>query len=179
VGAAGWSLGARSLTKNQAEDPRIDAIVAWDNLATSEAGDAGSPSVCQTGRLLTGTQRSPRVPALGQASDQCATTQPRESKKTAYDVWRAASVPAMEVVFAGSSHFFWSSTSQSTTHELAHHYTLAWFDRWVKGDRAATARLLARTNVAGKVLADVLSTRFASAAFLDGHDCADLRDTCN
>jgi hypothetical protein len=179
VGAAGWSLGARALSKNQAEDTRIDAIVAWDNLATSEAGDAGSPSVCQTGRLLTGPARSPRVPSLGQASDQCATSQPRESKKTAYDAWRAAGVPAMELVFANSSHFFWSSMSSEATHELAHHYTLAWFDRWVKNDQSATARLLSRAGSAGKPLADVLSTRFTSAAFLDGRDCPDLRAACD
>jgi hypothetical protein len=85
----------------------------------------------------------------------------------------------MEVVFAGSSHFFWSSTSQAATHDLAHYYTLAWFDRWVKGDQGATARLLARTNVVGKALTDVLSTKFTSAAFLDGRDCANLRDACN
>jgi dienelactone hydrolase len=172
VGVAGWSLGARSLTRTQAEDPRVDALVAWDNLALSESGDEGSPACTNQ----PGTLRTPRVPALGQASDTCA-TKPADAKKTAYAAWRARGVPAMQVVFAGSTHFLWSASATDAQHGLAHHYTLAWFDRWLKGDTSATARLLSRT-VGGTSLGSVLSTRFRSAAFLDGRDCEDLRAGC-
>lgn len=67
VGAAGWSLGARVLTRTQEEDTRISAIAEWDNLAVGEAGDAGSPQCTNQPTAL----RAPRVPALGQASDTC------------------------------------------------------------------------------------------------------------
>ena len=172
VGVAGWSLGARSLTRTQAEDARVDALVAWDNLAVSEAGDAGSPACTN----VAGTQRTPRVPALGQASETCL-GKPADAKKTAYAAWRARGVPAMQVVFAGSNHFLWSAAAPDAQHALAHHYTLAWFDRWLKADAAATSRLLSRT-VNGSSVESVLSTRFRSAAFFDARDCEDLRAGC-
>lgn len=172
VGVVGWSLGARSLTRTQAEDTRVDALVAWDNLAVSENGDAGSPACTNQPRA----PRAPRVPALGQASDTC-TDRPADAKKTAYAAWRAAGVPAMQVVFAGASHFLWSAQGGDAPHALSHHYTLAWFDRWLKGDAAATQRLLART-VEGRAVEAVLSTRFRSAAGFDGRSCEDLRAGC-
>lgn len=173
IGAAGWSLGARTLTRTQAEDGRVDAIVAWDNLAVSESGDAGSPACTnQPDRI-----RTPRVPALGQASDTCQPQQGREAKKTAFERWRAAGVPTMQVVFAGSNHFLWSAQAPEAGHDLSHYYTQAWFDRWLKGDATATQRLLTR-SVESRSLEAVLSSVFRSAAFLDGRDCPDLRSGC-
>jgi dienelactone hydrolase len=172
VGVAGWSLGARSLTRTQAEDTRVDALVAWDNLAVSETGDAGSPACSNQ----PGPVRAPRVPALGQASDTC-TDRPADAKKTAFAAWRAAGVPAMQVVFGGATHFLWSAQGGDAPHALSHHYTVAWFDRWLKGDAGATQRLLAR-SVDGRSAETTLSTRFRSAAFLDGRNCDDLRAGC-
>ena len=172
VGVAGWSLGARSLSRTQAEDARVDALVAWDNLAVSESGDAGSPACIN----VPGTLRAPRVPALGQASETCA-ERGAESKKTAYEAWRAAGVPTVQVVFAGATHFYWSAQAPQAAHDLSHHYTHAWFDRWLKGDGTATTRLLART-VNGRPVDAVLSATFRSAAAVDGRSCADLRRAC-
>jgi dienelactone hydrolase len=166
VGVAGWSLGARALTRTQAEDPRVDALVAWDNLALSESGDEGSPACANQPEPV----RTPRVPALGQASDTCP-DKPADAKKTAWAAWRARGVPAVQVVFAGSTHFLWSAAATDAQHALSHHYTRAWFDRWLKGDASATARLFSRPPTE-------LSTRFRSAAFVDGRDCADLRAGC-
>jgi dienelactone hydrolase len=175
VGVAGWSLGARALTRTQAEDARVDALVAWDNLAISESGDAGSPA-CEN---VPGALRAPRVPALGQASETCP-DRPSGAKLTAFERWRAAGVPAMQVVFAGATHFLWSAAAPVAQHDVAHAYTRAWFDRWLKGDTTATARLLGRTvpGLAARRTTDVLSTRFRSAAALDGRVCADLRAGC-
>jgi hypothetical protein len=143
----------------------VDALMAWDNLAVSESGDEGSPACGNQPAPL----RTPRVPALGQASESCA-GKPADAKKTAYAAWRARGVPAMQVVFAGATHFLWSAAAPEAEHALAHHYTLAWFDRWLRQDATATPRLLSRTGP--------LSTRFRSAAFLDGADCEDLRAGC-
>jgi dienelactone hydrolase len=172
VGVAGWSLGARSLSRTQAEDARVDALVAWDNLAVSESGDAGSPACTN----LPGALRAPRVPALGQASETCA-ERGAESKKTAYEAWRAAGVPTVQVVFAGATHFNWSAQAPAAAHDLSHHYTRAWFDRWLKGDGTATTRLLART-VDGRPVEAVLSATFRSAAAVDGRTCGDLHRGC-
>jgi hypothetical protein len=168
IGAAGWSLGARALSRTQEEDTRLSAIVAWDNLAVSESGDAGSPS-CSN---VPGTIRIPRVPAMGQASDSCSNG--IESKKTAFLHWRNAGVPAYQVVFAGSTHFWWSGSGTQQQRAICNYYTLAWFDRWLKGDLTAAERLLSRSP-AGASLQSLLSANFRSAAFFDGIDCADLR----
>lgn len=172
VGVAGWSLGARALARTQAEDPRVDALVAWDNLAVSDAGDDGSPA-CGN---VPGTVYAPRVPALGQASDTC-TGKGADAKKTAFLAWRAREVPAMQVVFAGATHFLWSAAAPEREHALSHHYTRAWLDLWLKGDGAARQRLLART-VEGEPVEGLLSARFRSAVYLPGADCADLRAGC-
>jgi dienelactone hydrolase len=175
VGVAGWSLGARALTRTQAEDPRVDALVAWDNLAVSETGDAGSPACTNE----PGTVRAPRVPALGQASETCP-DKPADAKLTAFERWRAAGVPSMQVVFAGATHFWWSAAAADAQHALAHAYTRAWFDRWLKGDAGATTRLVGRTapGLPTRATGEVLSARFRSAAAFDGRVCPDLRAAC-
>ncbi len=171
VGAAGWSLGARALARTQEEDHRIDAIVGWDNIAISESGDAGSPACTNTPSTI----RTPRVPAMGQASDFC--TNGVDSKKTAFLHWRAAGVPAMQVVFRGADHFLWSAGATPDQHALSSYYTVAWFDRWLKDSQDAAARLLDCSPPVGP-LADRLSITFRSGAFFDGVDTADLRAAC-
>jgi dienelactone hydrolase len=176
VGVAGWSLGARALTRTQEEDLRVSALVAWDNLALSETGDAGSPNCIGSNPTST---RQPRVPALGQASDFCGPpAETVDAKKTAYEGWRAAGQPAMQVVLAGSSHFVWGTQGTGTARQAqALYYTQAWFDLWLKDDRGASARLLAR-SIDGVAVEQVLSTRFRSAAAFDGRNCPDLRTAC-
>lgn len=172
VGVAGWSLGARALTWTQAEDRRVLALVAWDNLALSEAGDAGSPACRNRPRA----PRAPRVPALGLASETCPGNGPA-AKLTAFEHWRGAGTPVMQVVISGASHFFWSARAASADHDLSHAYTKAWFDRWLKGDGSATSRLLAPGGPVGSG-AVRLSSRFRSAAAFDGRSCHDLRAGC-
>lgn len=172
VGVAGWSLGARSLTRTQAEDSRVDALVAWDNLAKSESGDDGSPACTN----VPGAIRTPRVPALGQASETCPSKE-AEAKKTAFEWWRSHGVPTMQVVFAGSSHFLWSAQAPDADHDLSHHYTVAWFARWLKADTTATERLVAR-RVNGREISALLSSQFRSAVFLPGKHCPELRAGC-
>ena len=112
LGAAGHSLSARAVSYAQMIDPRIKAVVAWDNLASNLAGDAGSPSGGgDVGDLIGGevpgasVPITPTVPALGEASDARGTSEPTNSdpnqKKTAYEVWRSAGVPSMEVCLQG------------------------------------------------------------------------------
>ena len=194
VGIAGHSLSARAASWLQGEDTRVRALVAWDNLASNLQGDAGSPSGGGiAGSLIGGELPSesepvtPRVASLGEASDNKGTTEPTNEdpnqKKTAYELWRANRVPAMEVVFKGASHLDWgqsSTTTEKKAEELEHfeYYTRAWFDRWLLGDASATERLLA-PMVDGVPLAEVISSKFNSAAYLDGHDCPVLTEGCS
>jgi hypothetical protein len=176
LGVAGWSLGARALSRTQEEDPRVKAMVAWDNLATFETGDPGAPNC--TGSSPT-QQRTPRVPAMGQASDFCGPPGATpDVKKVAFEWWRAHQQPTMQLVFAQSNHFVWGTPGAGTPHQaFALAFTVAWFDRWLKGDPTATARLLSR-SVGQTPLADVLSTTYRSAVSFDGVLCADLRQGC-
>jgi dienelactone hydrolase len=174
IGAAGWSLGARVLTRTQEEDTRISAIVEWDNLAASETGDAGSPQCTNQPATL----RMPRVPALGQASDTCIDGRSADAKKTGFNHWRQHGQPAMQVVFRGANHFWWSANaSTAAQYDIANHYTKNWFDRWLKGDLTATIRLVSRTvnNVA---LDNLLSQNFRSGVTFDGYNCDDFRAGC-
>lgn len=175
VGVCGWSLGGRSLVKTQEVDERVKCLVAWDNLAVSEKGDGGSP----LGNNRPQPIRRPRVPAMGQASLNGLADS--DAKLAGWKWWRQHDLPAFEVVFAGSNHFWWSGTSTSSSElkrDQSHYYTLAWFDRWLKGDKGATARLLSPTisTPGGDATSDaLLSSGFRSAAYLDGVDTADLR----
>jgi hypothetical protein len=174
VGVAGWSLGARSLTRTQEEDRRVDALVAWDNLAVRESGDEGSPACTVTGTAV----RTPRVPALGQASETCP-GEPSDVKLRAFEHWRAAGVATMQVVFRDATHFWWGGPGTEAQRELSHAYTRAWFDRWLKADSTMTVALLGPTvPFTGAAAASVLSPRFRSAAAFDGRRCTDLRVGC-
>lgn len=193
VGIAGHSLSARAASWLQGDDTRVRAAVAWDNLASNLAGDAGSPSGGGTAGSLIGGEVpgesepvTPRVPSLGEASDNYGTDNPTERsaeiKKTAYEVWRAAGEPSMEIVFKGASHLDWAQSATTTAAkaeqlERFEYYTRAWFERWLLGDSSLTATLLAR-SVDGMPLSEMLSTKFNSAAFIDGHDCPNLAEGC-
>ncbi|MCA3012899.1 MAG: hypothetical protein INH41_10925 [Myxococcaceae bacterium] len=176
LGVAGWSLGARALVRTQEEDPRVKAFVAWDNLATFETGDLGAPNC--TGSIPM-QRRTPRVPAMGQASDFCGPPGATpDSKKVAFEWWRMNQQPTMQVVFAQSNHFVWGTPGAGTPRQaFALAYSTAWFDRWLKGDLTATARLLNR-SIGQTPIADVLSATYRSAVSFDGVFCADLRQGC-
>lgn len=178
IGAAGWSLGGRTLTRTQREDLRIQAIVAWDNLAVRESGDDGSPVCTFTGS----NYETPRVPAMGQASETCSGSE--DLKKTAFNWWRQNGVPSFVAVFSGWNHFGWGQKASNSAYDLSHYFTIAWFDRWLKNDLAATNRLLAptpnySTSSGMPKLSTVLSTKYNSAAFLDGYDCHSLQESCS
>lgn len=195
IGAAGHSLGAWAVSWLQGEDTRLSAIVAWDNLATSATGDAGTtaggPFSDAAGSVIGGeipylTPRRParpRVPALGQASDSSDQSDP-DIKKIAWNAWRDAGVPSMQLSFLGKSHLDWgqassasedSDSGKSRELQMFQYYTRAWFDLWLKGDGNAISALDSREPL-GRSLDDVLSAEYHSALYVPmaGIDCEDL-----
>ena len=173
LGIAGHSLGATGVSivqsygapgaepwpgKLDAKNP-VKVIVAWDSLRAPGAASGSTPAVV------------PRVPAMGQTSEYgiggTAKTAPPdiEGHKGGYRGWRDAKVPVYQLTIQGSTHFEWSliPTFPATSwcpqvvngqcaggwgRPLAEHYSLAWFDRWLKkpgekGYDTADARLLA------------------------------------
>lgn len=163
LGLAGHSLGASGVSRVQSygaegadpwpglqdESNPVDVIVAWDSLSNI----------------------TPRVPAMGQTSEYGLVPLPKssapdpEAHKGAFEAWREAGLPVYQFTIQGSTHYEWSliptfpttSWCADTSNNrceggwgrpMAEHYSLAWFDRWLKqpgepGYEDADARLLA------------------------------------
>ena len=149
VGIAGHSLGASAVSVIGQCDPRVKAIVAWDNLAEAPAscdgqadGLSGPPSL--------------DVPALGIASEYFFNPTPQQgapdpdTKSAAYHQLVAHGTDAMQVNLRSSTHLEYTYVpyilpASRLGERVAFHYTLAWFDRYVKGDESARRRLTETT----------------------------------
>ena len=180
IGIAGHSLSARAAAFVQGEDFRVQAVVAWDNLSSDLNGDAGISSGGGTcGSLIGGELPSEvpvtvRVPAMGQASDRpptCDVTGENnhpQVKKTAYEVWKQAGVPSMQLVFNDAAHADWAQArgSDPLQLQLFQYYTRAWFDLYLKGDESAALARLVDRNPLGQMPEEVFSTQFESALFI-------------
>lgn len=150
-----------------------------------------------------------RVPALGFSSDYGVAVTPyvvppdaESHKAEGYRAWTAAATPAVEIGTQGSTHFDYSpgyglpatswcpdtrngACQGGWTQPMVQHYTVAWFDRWLKqpgepGYADADARLLDDGGPEGRAK---MSFRFRSArAFPDRsgvwHRCEDIRAGC-
>ena len=188
VGLAGHSAGARavSLVQSRTDYVRAAAVVALDNLQSTEQGDAGSAVYNPSCLGGTPTPIPPVAPALGVAMDApsytCSSTDP-DVKKTAWAHWRAAGRPTAEVVDKGSNHLTFAQTSVTSADDGAQlhvpaYFARAWFDRWLLGDGTAVARLFDPRAELGAGRDAFLSTAFRSAAYLPdrGIDCADFSE---
>jgi dienelactone hydrolase len=192
IGLAGHSLGANAISRISAHHPRVHAIAAWDNLQPVER---------------------PRVPALGVSPDYGLMVEPkqdapdRDEKAAGFLAWQAAGVDVMTITPRASTHLDFSFipllplSGSRWGERVAMHYTLAWFDRYLKDDRRALARLTAHTfdgsadasatgtgsysppgenephRLEGQAVAERLSFHYRSAYWLDrgAASCEDMR----
>ena len=208
LGIAGHSLGARGASIVQGygapgADPwpgkmdnsnPVKVAVAWDALSAPSDGDSPKFGI--------------RVPSMGQTADYGLAPVPNteapdpEGKKTAYAAWKKAGVPVFQFTIQGGTHFEWSqipgfpATSWCPMvdknrcvggwgNPMAQHYSLAWFDRWLKhsnevGYKTADARLLDDDGAQGR---NKMSFYYRSArSFPDrgggSHVCEDIRAGC-
>ncbi len=140
LGIAGHSLGAIAVTPIGQQDPRVDAVISFDNL------DGTLGNVPR------------RTPALFFYTDYAfpATGAPKSSAPNAqqhfgaYNQLKAAGVDAMSITTRASDHYEWgyqpypaSFPASRYGERVSMYYSLAWFDRYLKGDASATARLTA------------------------------------
>ena len=148
VGLAGHSLGASAVSQVAQCDTRVKAVVAWDNLRANE--DCEGITV-PAEHLADG---SPRVPALGISNDYGFWTQPTssppdaEAKLDGFKSLTEAGVDSAEVVLRGATHLEYTYIpvvlpASRLGERIASHYTLAWFDRYLKGEPGAFGRLTA------------------------------------
>ena len=204
VGLAGHSLGASAVSLVGQQDPRVSAIVAWDNLATVPAD---TPL---------------RTPALGVNSEYFFNPEPMQSPPdphaddAGFRQLRAAGVDTMQVALRGSTHLEYAYVpyilpASRLGERVAFYYTLAWFDRYLRGSHQGLDRLVASTfddssdvhsigagtfdasaaaaagdveagnippAIAGQPVADRLSFYYLSAYSLGRRSCDDMRRGC-
>jgi dienelactone hydrolase len=157
LGIAGHSYGASGVSWIGQQDPRVDAVVAWDNLCAPNAPSAGSGEGPSGGRCLRGGQGDPpalRVPSLGITNDSFTGTESRNSDPDPLERSRGsrafseAGVDTGSIAIRGGTHFEYSYLPSRAFRatlrgiDLAAWYTEAWFDKYVKGARSADARIL-------------------------------------
>lgn len=144
IGIAGQSLGAGAVSYIGQIDPRVDAIVGWDNLRAPSTRPE-----CPSGSSPRPEDPAIAKPALGVSNDYGITQTPYTSdpdpqaKNAAFLDYRAAGVDSMQVNIRGGTHFEAAFIPGSFTpvplgaatlrgNDLAAWYTTAWFDKYVK-----------------------------------------------
>jgi dienelactone hydrolase len=156
IAIAGHSLGASAVSFIGQRDPRVDAIVAWDNLAQPGQGFANVPD-CPSNpdsRVVPAISK----PAMGISNDYGLTPTPftadpdPQAKNGAFQAYSAAAVDSMQVNIRGGTHYESSLLPCCTVpvfaeatwrgQDFVQWYTQAWFDKYVKGDPTADVRLL-------------------------------------
>jgi hypothetical protein len=133
IGLAGHSRGGQMASVLGQEDPRVSAIVSWDrgtNIPLPKRLD--TPTLFFVGDYA--CQENPicepepyREPPQGEG--------PGERGKE-YDIVRAAGVDAMKIVLRASTHLDWTLSEPAGNRfaeTVSVYYTLAWFDRYLKG----------------------------------------------
>jgi hypothetical protein len=190
IGWSGYSAGSRAMI-NSHDDPGygdpvngpVRAIAGLDNIAIEQNGDDGSP-FC--GNIPQEPYATPTVPAMGLASGlTCNDGRPRTAKLTAWNHWRDAGVETMLLTFKNAGHgsFSGRGSTDSFKRSLSYYQGL-WFDRWLKDDTDATAKLVNRdmltviTNPASGASDDLLDPNWDSGVFMDGYDCATFQTSC-
>jgi dienelactone hydrolase len=163
IGLAGHSYGAAGVSYVAQWDPRVKAVVAWDNLGgPSPASGAvpGSTAKNGIGERPCPADPSQRTavpitkPGLGISADYGLPPLPNLStpdplaKSTWSLEYSKAGVDSGEIIIRGGSHLDFSFIPLAAFGaslrgaDLTDWYTSAWFDKYLKHDPAADARLL-------------------------------------
>lgn len=150
IGIAGHSLGAAAVSYIGQLDPRVKAIVAWDNLSASS-----DPNGSMFGAPACPSHSSPRPkavkltrPALGFSNDYGIAPSPNssapgpQSHNDGFRAYKKAGVDSMQVNIRGGTHEEYAFIPGQTVPALGlasyrgmdmqSWYSRAWLDRYVK-----------------------------------------------
>lgn len=216
IGAAGHSAGARAASwvqdndywadpaHTQVKPNHVAAVVALDNLTSNLQGDSGTYLLapqCTLSQVagqpvytsgLASEPITPRVPALGLASDDNAVTCPERNvvadpyeKEAAWTDWRGAGLDTMELVLAGTNHLSFDQDASRTLTGDAHlaligAITKAWFDAFLRSDPTALPALIG-PDLFGAARSSQLSQQLHSAAYLSQFalNCTDFENAAD
>jgi dienelactone hydrolase len=151
IGLAGHSYGAAGVSYIAQWDPRVKAVVAWDNLALPDRSTTIKP--CPANPAARSVPPITK-PGLGLSGDYGLPPEPNKSdpdplaKSVTSRAYSKAGVDSGELIIRGGTHldFDWipnmgfPATLRGA--DEINWYTTAWFDRYVKGDPSAERRLV-------------------------------------
>jgi dienelactone hydrolase len=157
IGIAGHSFGAAGVSFIGQKDPRVSAIVAWDNLGRPGTPSGGNLNV-KPCPFDPASHEDAQItkPALGMSADYGLTPQPNTgdpdplAKSQQSLAYSQAGVDTGELIIRGGTHYEFSfipnvafgGTLRGA--DMVAWYTTAWFDKYVKGDASADKRLLTK-----------------------------------
>jgi dienelactone hydrolase len=160
IGLVGHSYGAAGVSYVAQWDRRVKAVVAWDNLGApapqttiAGAGTSIGEQPCPANPAARTTAAITK-PALGMSADYFLPPTPNTSlpDPNAKSTWSAnyskAGIDTGELIIRGGSHLDFSFIPNQAFGaslrgpDMIDWYTSAWFDKYLKGDRSADARLL-------------------------------------
>lgn len=71
-----------------------------------------------------------------------------EAKKGAFNAWRSAGIDTMQIAPLAATHMEWGfhppACGSNWGNAIATHYSMAWFDKYLKADPTADERLLTK-----------------------------------
>jgi hypothetical protein len=154
IGIAGHSLGAAAVSEVGQCDRRVKTIVAWDDLDAIASCHGGGETIPAANRRTDGQLM--HVPALALTNDYLFNPQPMasppdpQSKAAGYHQVVKAGFDSMQVAFRNATHLTYSYVpyvlpANELSERMASYYTVAWFDRYLKGDPTGFDRLTAKT----------------------------------
>jgi hypothetical protein len=118
VGAAGWSLGARVLSARKRKT-RASRRLSRGTISPSAKPAIWFAAMHESADDFKNAARSRARSGFGHLQRRAHA----DAKKTAFNRWRQFGQPAMQVVFRGANHFWWSATAatqRNTTSPLLH-----------------------------------------------------------
>jgi len=156
LGLAGHSYGASGVSYIGQWDPRVKAIVAWDNLGAPDPGQGIRNQPLEQGCVNPANRTVAPIakPALGMSADYFIPPEPNTSdpdplaKSTESRAYTKAGVDTGELIIRGGTHYDFSwipnpaFPASLRGADMIAWYTTAWFDKYVKGDCTADRRLL-------------------------------------
>jgi len=159
IGIAGHSLGASAVSEVGQCDTRVKTIVAWDDLQPVKSCNSGGETI--PAQYLASTL--PRVPALAMSNDYEFNVAPLQSPPNphqgsisgggldgdaGYQQLAGAGLDSMQVSLRSGTHLTYTYIpyvlpANELGERIASYYTVAWFDRYLKGDPTGFQRLTA------------------------------------